>query len=129
MPAIEDRAARLFYDDACGPCTVLARAAEGVSRHRLVAVPLAGPEADVRLGGLAPELRFGYAHLEDGTALRTGSSAATPLVSLLSGGLWARLTERLPPLDRAVRSVYDHLWEYRRSRGCAAARTGAGPGL
>ncbi len=129
MPVAADRAARLFYDDACGPCALLARTAEGVSRHRVQATPLTSPEAETRLAELSPTDRFSSAHLEDGAGLRSGADLATPLVGLALGPRWAELLRRLPPADRALRAAYRRLWEYRRTRGCArvsvaGARTG-----
>ena len=122
MPSSTDRAARLFYDDACGPCRLLARAGETVSRHRVVAAPLSAGDADVRLVGLSAETRFGSAHLDAGAELRTGDALAVPLVGLTLGPYWERVVRRVPPAERALRRTYRWLWEYRRTRGCAADR-------
>lgn len=124
MPYADDRAARLFYDDACGPCRLLAHASEGLSRHRLVATPLTAPEAEARLVGLPAEVRYGYAHLDTGPAIRTGEDLAAPLVGLALGPTWQRVVQRHPPLERALRRIYVQFWEYRRTRGCAAPRAG-----
>ncbi len=122
MPYPGDRAARLFYDDACGPCRLFARASEAVSHHRVVAAPLSGSDADARLAGLSAEARFGSAHLDAGRDLRTGDALALPLVGLTLGPRWERIVRRIPPAERALRRAYLWLWEYRRTRGCAAPR-------
>jgi hypothetical protein len=120
MPYLTDRTARLFYDESCGPCRLLARAAEGISGHQVVATPLTGAAADHALGGLPSERRFAYAHLATGTSLLTGESLTTPLVGLTLGPRAERIVRRLPPVERSLRWAYDRLWEYRRTRGCAA---------
>jgi hypothetical protein len=122
MPYAGDRSARLFYDDACGPCRLLARATEQVSRHRVVATPLTSPVANVRLDGVPPEARYGYAHLDAVGGLRTGEAITAPLVGLTLGPTWEGVVRKVPPLDRAMRRAYLWFWEYRRTRGCAAAQ-------
>jgi hypothetical protein len=129
MPHATDRSARLFYDDSCGPCRLLARAAERASRHRLEAIPLDSPAADATLRGLPPETRYAYAHLETGRDLRTGADLATPLFGLSFGPTWERVVRRVPYLERSLTRAYARLWNYRRTRGCAAgASTGTRPG-
>lgn len=125
MPYAADRTARLFYDDSCGPCTLLARAAEGVSHHHVVATPLAAPAADPELGRLSPEARYGYAHLATDGTLLTGEAIATPLVGLAIGPALGRLVRRAPPIDRSLRWLYGRLWEYRRAHGCGARVQGS----
>ena len=124
MPYPADRSARLFYDDSCGPCRLLAHAAEGVSRHHVVATPLTAPSADRALGGLPSERRFGYAHLATGDALLSGGALTTPLVGATLGPRVEALVRRIPPVERSIRWAYEHLWEYRRTRGCAARSVG-----
>jgi hypothetical protein len=120
MPYLADRSARLFYDDSCGPCRLLARASESLSHHRLTATPLDDPVAEGSLGSLSTEDRFAYAHLARGSELRTGEALVLPLVGLALGERWERFARRLPGLERGLRRVYGGLWEYRRAHGCAA---------
>ncbi len=124
MPYAGDRAARLFYDETCGPCRLLARASEGLSRQKLVATPLSGASADDRLADLDPESRYAYAHLDSGSQLRTGEAITAPLVGLTLGPTWERVVRGVPPVDRSLRRLYLWLWDYRRTRGCAARRLG-----
>jgi len=120
MPYLVDRAARLYYDDACGPCRLLARTTEGVSRGRVVATPLAGPEADGALGGLSETTRFGSAHLASEGAVRSGGELVAPLIGLTFGRRWERVVRGVPPLERSLRSLYLRLQAARNSRGCGA---------
>ncbi len=124
MPDLGDRVARLYYDDSCGPCRLLARASEGVSHHRLRATPLDAPAATSDLARLSEEERYGSAHLLEGEALRTGADITTPLVALTLGPTAGRLLERIPPARRAVRWIYVRLWTHRRVHGCAAPSGG-----
>jgi predicted DCC family thiol-disulfide oxidoreductase YuxK len=121
MPLLTDRSARLFYDDGCGPCRLLAQASQAVSRHRIVATPLDAPSADLALDGLSQEERFGSAHLERAGELRSGEAVAAPLVGLTLGASWERVVRRAPFLDRSLRRLYLAFWRHRRDRGCAAA--------
>jgi hypothetical protein len=118
---LEDRSARLYYDSSCGPCRLLARAAEGMSHHRLNAIPLESPGAAADLSDLSTEDRFGSAHLVTGSTRLTGADLATPLVRFALGARLARVVASAPPLDRSLRWVYVRFWNYRRTRGCAAA--------
>ncbi|HYB63359.1 MAG TPA: hypothetical protein VEE86_02935 [Thermoplasmata archaeon] len=118
MPYLADRAARLYYDDACGPCRLLARTTESVSRHRVVATPLVGPAADTALGGLPETTRFGSAHLASGGAVRSGGELVAPLVGLTLGRSWERVVRGAPFLERSLRSLYLRLQTARNSRGC-----------
>lgn len=120
MPYAADRAARLFYDDSCGPCSVLARAAAGVSRHHVVATPIAAREADPDLERLPTETREAYAHLARGHDLWSGEAIAAPLVGATLGPTFERVVRRSPPLDRSLRWIYLRLWNYRRLHGCGA---------
>jgi hypothetical protein len=120
MPYVGERAARLFYDDACGPCRFLARAAVGVSRHRIEATPLDAAAADEPLGALSPETRYGSAHLSLDGALRSGDSVPAPLLGLTLGASWETVVRRVPFLDRSLRRFYLRLWTARRTRGCGA---------
>jgi hypothetical protein len=124
MPYASDRSARLFYDDSCGPCRLLARTAEAVSHHRVVATPLDAPSADGELGRMDPGLRYGYAHLAVGRELRTGEQLTVPLVGLALGTTWERVIRTVPPLDRSLRWAYLRLWGYRRTHGCGARSHG-----
>ncbi|MGP8074137.1 MAG: hypothetical protein ACLP74_03820 [Thermoplasmata archaeon] len=121
MPYAEDRVARLYYDRGCGSCSFFARAAEGTSHQRLVAVPLDAPDAERDLGDLADGVRYGSAHLVTGAGRETGSDIVTPLARLVLGERVARVYGRVPFLDRSFRRVYIRFWNYRRTRGCAAA--------
>ena len=121
MPYALDRSARLYYDDSCGPCRFLARAAETVSRQRVVATPLEDRAADRDLRQLSAEARFGYAHLAGRGELRTGEELVVPLVGLALGPTWERVVRRVGPVDRALRWGYVRLWQYRRTKGCVAA--------
>lgn len=118
MPHVDDRAARLYYDDGCGPCRFFARAAAGVSHHRVEAIPLDARVADGELGALPSEARYGYAHLASGDGLRTGEAIAVPLLGLAFGSSWERVARHAPFVDRALREMYRRAWESRRARGC-----------
>ena len=120
MPYAADRAPRLYYDDGCGPCRFFARAATGVSRRRLEAIPLGALRADVELQGLSGETRYGYAHLVSGSEVRTGESIVAPLLGLTLGPGWERVARRAPFVDRVLRGLYRRAWEARRARGCGA---------
>ncbi len=122
MPLLTDRSARLYYDDSCGPCRLLAHASEAVSRHRVVATPLDSPDAERALGALPRERRFGSAHLERAGELRSGDALTSPLVGLTLGASWEQVARRVPVVDRLLRRLYLGFWRYRRERGCAAAR-------
>jgi len=124
MPYLDDRAARLYYDDGCGPCRFFARAAAGVSHHRVEAIPLNAGPADGELGHLSEETRFGYAHLVSNSGLRTGESIAAPLLGLTLGSSWERVARRAPFVDRVLRGLYRRAWESRRARGCGADAPG-----
>jgi len=124
MPSLDDRAARLFYDDSCGPCRFAAHATEALSRHRVLALPLADPSADRTLGHLSSEDRFGYAHLAIGGVLRTGETIPVPLVGLTLGRRWERVFRQVPPLADSLRWAYLRLWEARRARGCGTRAPG-----
>lgn len=127
MSYLEDRSARLFYDRACGPCRFLAQAAEGTSRHRLVASPLDSSVADEVLGSLPAETRYGYAHVAKDGAIASGEGVVAPLVGLTLGPAWERVVRRVALLDRALTRTYRVLWEYRRAHGCGGLgrRTGS----
>ncbi|HYA70422.1 MAG TPA: hypothetical protein VEH28_03545 [Thermoplasmata archaeon] len=112
--------ARLFYDPGCGPCTLFARLSEWASRSHVRALPYDGSQATRELGDLTEEVRFGYAHLVDARGRRTGAAIMPPLVGLTLGPTGERVVNRVPPLDRGLRWIYDRFWEYRRTRGCAA---------
>lgn len=120
MPYASDRSVRLFYDDSCGPCRVLARPTEAVSRHRVVPTPFTTPSAGRELQHLTSEVRYGYAHLAAGGSLRTGHAFAARLVGLALGPTWESVVRRVPPLERSLRWVSLRLWEDRRARGCGA---------
>jgi len=120
MPYLADRSARLYYDDSCGPCRFLARAAEGMSHHRVEAVPLGAPAADVELGALPVETRYGSAHLSIDGALRTGDGVPVPLLGLTLGPRWEQVARKVPIADRALRSTYVRLWKVRQRSGCGA---------
>ncbi len=124
MPDLGERAVRLYYDASCGPCTLLARASEGISRHRLEVTPLDAAQAATELKGLTEEARFGSAHLvRDGTVW-TGAKLTTPLVALAFGPSAGRLLHRIRPAEDALRWAYVRLWTYLRTRGCAAPPAG-----
>ncbi len=118
MPYASDRAARLFYDDGCGPCRLFARAAEAMSHHRLAAVPLDAPGAEPLLGRLDPGTRFGYAHLAAGDRLSTGEALTLPLLGLTLGPTWEEFARRVPRLGRYLEGLYRRFWAARRTRGC-----------
>ena len=120
MPYLNDRSARLFYDDSCGPCRFLARATEGLSRHRIVAIPLDSSAASDELGALPAETRYGSAHLSVGGTLRTGEAVPTRLIGLTVGETWGRVVERVPWIDRSLRRIYLQFWNARRTHGCGA---------
>jgi hypothetical protein len=121
MPYADDRVARLYYDRGCGSCSFFARAAVGTSHQRLVAIPLDAPDAQRDLGDLADTERYRSAHLVTAASRETGSDIVTPLAELVLGARMARLYDRIPFLDRSLRRVYLRFWNYRRTRGCAAA--------
>lgn len=122
MPYAQERAVRLYYDAECGPCRLFARAVEGASGHRVTPVPLGGSDGDRELAGLSTEARFGYAHLLVGGAERqTGADLLVPLVRYTLGRTAGRVVDRIGPLRRSLRWGYQRFWEYRRTRGCAAA--------
>jgi hypothetical protein len=121
MPYADERAVRLYYDSSCGSCRLLARAAEGVSHHRVDAVPLDAPVADRELRDLSSQDRFGSAHLVSSTTRHSGSDLASPLVSATLGPAVGRVVAGTPPLERSLRWLYNRFWNYRRTRGCAAA--------
>lgn len=112
--------ARLFYDARCGRCTVFARAHQWSSRSRLRAVPYDGAEARSALGDLDEATRFAYAHLVDDDGRRSGSAIMTSLVGLVLGPTAERAVTGVPPLGGGLRWMYDRLWNYRRTHGCAA---------
>jgi len=123
MPDPADRTARLFYDDTCGPCSLLARATEGVSRHRVLATPLGDVAADGVLGGLPSEQRYASAHLASDGALWSGDAIAAPLLGATFGPTIGRIVRRSPPLGRSVRWAYLRLWRHRQTHGCGARGT------
>lgn len=113
--------AELYYDDQCGPCTLWARAVRALSRGRITLHPLASPRADVALADLPDGERFGYAHLSLSDRRWQGEELLGPLLAVLlgpRGGVFA--SSRLPS-GRLLRRVYRAFWEYRRTKGCAAA--------
>ena len=120
MPYASDRSARLFYDDACGPCRFAARTAQAVSRHRIVATPLAAELADEELGPFTEEERFSSAHLAVGGRLLSGDALTVPLLGLALGPTWERVARAVPTVHRTLVRTYRRLWEYRRTHGCAA---------
>ncbi|HTT16343.1 MAG TPA: hypothetical protein VMH49_03155 [Thermoplasmata archaeon] len=120
MPYVGERDVRLFYDASCGPCRMLARASEQLSRHRLEAIPLDAPAAEPELRHLSAELRYGYAHLGSRSGLRTGDAIAVPLLGLTLGPTWERLARRVPLLGRSLEGLYRRLGRARRTHGCAA---------
>ena len=120
MPYAGDRVARLYYDDGCGPCRLLARAAEGASRHRLVSTPLSSPSADRDLAALSPEERFGSAHLLGSEGLRSSERMPLSLLGVVAGPTARRVVERVPWLDGSLRWAYQYLWTARRARGCGS---------
>ncbi len=111
MPYAEDRVARLYYDRGCGSCTLLARVAVGASHRHLEAIPLDAPAAQRDLADLLDEVRFGSAHLVTDASRRTGSDIVNPLLGLALGEKAARLVERIPVADRALRWLYRTLLE------------------
>lgn len=120
MPYADHRAGRLYYDESCGPCRLMARAAEGLSGHQLTAVPLAAQAAEEELRDLAEEDRFGSAHLVNESGRHTGAALTTPLLAYTLGPSVSRIVAGVPFLDRAMKGFYHRLWSYRRTRGCAA---------
>jgi len=121
MPYADERAARLYYDGNCGSCAFFARAAQAASHRQLVAIPLDAPVADRDLSGLSGEDRFGSAHLAVGASVRSGSDILGPLLGLSLGEGASRVYARVPVVDRSLRWVYRRFWNFRRTRGCAAA--------
>lgn len=121
MSYVSDRAARLYYDDGCGPCGLLARAAEEMSGHHVLATPLTAPLAERDLGELEVEGRLGYAHLLAGDRRWTGADLTTPLIGYLFGPRAEATVRRIRPLDRALAWAYGRLWQYRRLHGCGAS--------
>ena len=65
----------LFYDDACGPCTLFARASRALARREVEILPLRGTEPDRILGRLTPERRYGSFHLSIHGRLDSGPDA------------------------------------------------------
>lgn len=123
MPHASDRAARLFYDDGCGPCRLFARAAEAMSHHRVAAVPLDAPDAEPLLGLLDPGTRFGYAHLAAGDRLSSGEALTLPLLGLTLGPTWEEVARRVPRLARSLERLYRRFWAVRRTGGCGRRST------
>ncbi len=121
MPYTEDRVARLYYDRACGSCTLLARAAVGTSHRHLEAIPLDAPAAERDLADLPDEVRFGSAHLVTDTSWRNGPDIVGPLLGLALGDWTIELVERIPAADRGLRWLYRCFRDFRRTHGCAAA--------
>jgi predicted DCC family thiol-disulfide oxidoreductase YuxK len=117
---------RMFYDASCGPCTFWARFTAGVSQVGVDAYPLDGPEADLELGSMAPELRYGYFHIVEPGRILTGPDAMPAWIGLLGGKPARALAERASPVKHLLRLGYNRFWEYRRSRGCAADRSTPG---
>lgn len=112
--------ASLFFDSGCGPCTFWARATRGVARSRLTIHSLEGAEADRALRQLAPEQRFGYAHLVEGGRTRTGAELMPVWVGLIAGSSARTLAERAPPIRWALRAAYERLWRHRQRSGCGS---------
>lgn len=115
-----ERHVRLFYDASCGPCRFFAQTVEGVGRGRVVTVPLGDRAADSALAGLAPEERFGAAHLVDDAGRHSGPGIVGPLLGLTLGPTAGTLAARFPGIERPLRWLYRRFWEYRRRHGCAA---------
>ena len=114
-------AARLFYDDGCGPCRFFARASVGVGLGRVRMLPLRSPEADRDLRGLRAEEREGSFHLLTTRGLSSGEAALLPWVRVTLGPHLAEVIARAPPFRRTLVGVYRLLWEHRRTHGCGVA--------
>lgn len=127
MPYSHERAARLYYDAACGSCGLFARSVAGVSRHRVALTPLASPSAETALAGLSAEERFSSAHLEIGAARRSGTDIVAPLVGLTLGDAAGRAVDRFPALAAPLRWTYRRLWAHRQRHGCLAVAERTGP--
>jgi hypothetical protein len=84
---------------------------------------LDAPEADSALHSLTPELRYSYFHIVEAGRTWTGPDAMPVWVGLLGGKPAQTVAERVPPVNRFLRAVYNRFWEYRRTRGCAAEGT------
>jgi len=123
MPFDAERHARLYYDESCGPCGLLASSVAGLSRGRVAPVPLAAPSADAELADLSSEQRFDAAHLIDAGGRTTGAEIVPALVGLTFGPAAERAVDRIPPFGRSLKWLYRRFWSYRRRHGCAA-----GPG-
>jgi predicted DCC family thiol-disulfide oxidoreductase YuxK len=113
----------MFFDASCGPCTFWARLTAGLSRSGLRIYALDGPQADRDLRSISSELRFGYFHITESGKIWTGPDAMPAWVGLIGGKRVRAVAERVPPVNRFLRIAYNHVWEYRRTRGCAADST------
>lgn len=110
--------ARLFYDDACGPCTLGARAVAAFSRHRVGLAPLDSREADLLLGDLSTETRFGSMHLVRAGGRLTGAEGVLPLVGLVLGPRVEKALDVTPGARAGLARIYRFLWRERQRHGC-----------
>lgn len=124
-----DRPYTFFYDYDCGFCVRCKRLAELLDwRGRVRFVPLAGPEADRRLGFMDAEERFASSHLAhpDGRIDSAGAgvlglSALLPLTAPLAF-LYRLLPGHLILLERVYRVVADHRHQIIPGSSCGLER-------
>jgi len=109
----------VFFDAGCGPCTFWARVTRALARSPVSVHPLDGREAERRLRDLAPDQRFGYAHVVEEGRVWTGADLMPAWVGILAGPTARRITERAPPIRWALRATYQRFWTYRRRKGCS----------
>ena len=108
----------LYYDSHCGPCSLFARAARGLSHRPLTILPLDGPGADRALSDLVPGRRFEYAHLVSHDERRSGPDNLAPLMEGVLGSPGRRLAEQFPPTRWLLRTLYQAFWRHRSHGGC-----------
>ncbi len=110
----------LYYDSHCGPCSLFARSARGLSRRRLTILPLDGPGADRALSDLVLERRFEYAHVVFHDERRSGPDILAPLMEEVFGSPGRRFAEQFPPTRWLLRTLYQSFWRHRNNGGCVA---------
>jgi predicted DCC family thiol-disulfide oxidoreductase YuxK len=109
----------LYFDAACGPCTLFAQVARALGTGRVRLLPLGGTEAERELAEMGQQERDQAFHLVGAGHVQTGEAAVIPLVGLTFGERAERVARAVPPLRWGLVGTYRRFWRQRQLRGCA----------
>jgi predicted DCC family thiol-disulfide oxidoreductase YuxK len=116
MPYAAERSSYLYYDERCGSCRTLARAAHRLGGKGIDVVPIVSAEGGAALADLPVAERGAYAHFTDAGARYTGGALVGPLLSALVRARSTPLARLVRRLDPVWDGTYRLLWRLHRTR-------------